>query len=176
MPRQVGDRVRLRRRAAAQPSDLREDEPHPVTGLAAGAQLGERLLVRAVAVLGGDEALEVVTHEVDAVINPVATTRVPVMGDVQWLPADNGFRRMNFDILGITDEFLHAHVWPRYEWEPAERVRKPVWLYPSEFWSLESLRLGPQQDQLRAAITAELVRLAGTASSSSDPRSGPDRT
>jgi diadenosine tetraphosphate (Ap4A) HIT family hydrolase len=27
--------------------------------------------------------------------------------------ADSGFRRLNFDILGNTDEFLHAHVWPR---------------------------------------------------------------
>lgn len=77
--------------------------------------------------------------------------------------ADSGFRRMNFDILGNTDEFLHAHVWPRYDWEPAERVRKPVWLYPPEFWTLPSLRLGPQHDQLRAAITAELVRLGATA-------------
>jgi diadenosine tetraphosphate (Ap4A) HIT family hydrolase len=28
--------------------------------------------------------------------------------------ADPGFRRLNFDILGNTDEFLHAHAWPRY--------------------------------------------------------------
>ena len=75
--------------------------------------------------------------------------------------ADGRFRRMNFDILGNTDEFLHAHVWPRYDWEPAEQIRKPVWLYPSEFWELPSLRLGPQHDELRAAITAELVRSGG---------------
>lgn len=75
---------------------------------------------------------------------------------------DSAFRRMNFDILGNTDEFLHAHVWPRYDWEPAERVRKPVWLYPPEFWTLPSLRLGPQHDQLRVAITAELLGLGAT--------------
>src|SRR5215213_2038339 len=57
---------------------------------------------------------------------------------------DPAFRRLNYDILGNTDQFLHAHVWPRYEWKPADRVRKPVWLYPPEFWSLPSLRLGPQ--------------------------------
>src|SRR6478736_4734199 len=67
--------------------------------------------------------------------------------------ADRGFRRMNFDILGNTDEFLHAHVWPRYDWEPADRENKPVWLYPPEFWTLPSLRLGPQHDQLRESIT-----------------------
>src|SRR6476620_7182004 len=36
--------------------------------------------------------------------------------------ADGSFRRLNFDILGNTDEFLHAHVWPRYDWEPVERM------------------------------------------------------
>lgn len=77
--------------------------------------------------------------------------------------ADGGFRRLNFEILGNTDEYLHAHVWPRYDWEPAERVKKPVWLYPAEFWTLPSLRLGPQHDQLRAAITAELLRLGASA-------------
>ena len=77
--------------------------------------------------------------------------------------ADPGFRRLNFDILGNTDEFLHAHVWPRYEWEPADRVQKPVWLYPPEFWTLPSLGLGAHHDGLRAAITDELVRLGGSA-------------
>ncbi len=77
--------------------------------------------------------------------------------------ADGGFRRLNFDILGNTDEFLHAHVWPRYDWEPVERMRKPVWLYPAEFWTLPSVRLGPQHEELRAAITVELMRLGATA-------------
>ncbi len=79
---------------------------------------------------------------------------------------DNRFRRLNFDILGNTDGFLHAHVWPRYDWEPAERVRKPVWLYPAEFWTFPSLRLGPQHDELRAAITAELIRLGANGADS----------
>lgn len=70
---------------------------------------------------------------------------------------DSAFRRVNIEILGNTDPYLHAHVWPRYEWEPAERVRHPVWLYPSENWSDHGTALGPQHDALRAAITAELV-------------------
>ena len=36
-----GDRVPGRRRTAAQPVDLREDEPDPMAALAAGAQLVE---------------------------------------------------------------------------------------------------------------------------------------
>jgi diadenosine tetraphosphate (Ap4A) HIT family hydrolase len=73
----------------------------------------------------------------------------------------SGFRRMNLDILGNTDDYLHAHVWPRYEWEPAERVTKPVWLYPPEFWALESVRLGPQHQPLRDAIARQLDALTG---------------
>ncbi|HET9111894.1 MAG TPA: hypothetical protein VFN78_13780, partial [Ktedonobacterales bacterium] len=41
-------------------------------------------------------------------------------------------RRMNYEILGNTDAYLHAHVWPRYDWEPEEYRGGPVWRYPSE--------------------------------------------
>ena len=44
-------------------------------------------------------------------------------------------RRINYSIYGNTDAFLHAHVFPRYDWEPAERIPGPVWLYPRENWS-----------------------------------------
>ncbi|WP_274434221.1 HIT family protein [Alicyclobacillus sp. ALC3] len=30
-------------------------------------------------------------------------------------------RRLNYSIYGNSDEFLHAHVFPRYDWEPEER-------------------------------------------------------
>ncbi|HEY1704997.1 MAG TPA: hypothetical protein VGG75_35310 [Trebonia sp.] len=45
---------------------------------------------------------------------------------------DPAFRRVNLEILGNTDAFLHAHIWPRYEWEPADLAGKPIWLYPAE--------------------------------------------
>lgn len=70
--------------------------------------------------------------------------------------ADPAFRRVNLEILGNTDPFLHAHIWPRYEWEPPELVGKPVWLYPHERRKDPRYALGPQHDPLRAAITAEL--------------------
>ncbi len=69
---------------------------------------------------------------------------------------DPAFRRLNLEILGNTDAFLHAHVWPRYEWEPADLVRRPVWLYPRERWSEERHALGPRHDTLREAIGEEL--------------------
>lgn len=48
--------------------------------------------------------------------------------DACW-EADAAFRRVNVEILGNTDPYLDAHVWPRYEWEPPELIGMPVWLY-----------------------------------------------
>ncbi|MEU0671929.1 diadenosine tetraphosphate hydrolase [Streptomyces sp. NPDC006172] len=73
---------------------------------------------------------------------------------------DPAFRRVNLEILGNTDPFLHAHVWPRFDWEPADLVGAPVWLHPHERWSDERFRLGPRHDVLREAIGGELDRLS----------------
>ncbi|MFI7236932.1 diadenosine tetraphosphate hydrolase [Streptomyces cyaneofuscatus] len=75
---------------------------------------------------------------------------------------DPAFRRVNLEILGNTDSFLHAHVWPRFEWEPPDVVSRPVWLYPQERWSDEQFKLGPQHDALRDAISSELDQLHST--------------
>jgi diadenosine tetraphosphate (Ap4A) HIT family hydrolase len=72
---------------------------------------------------------------------------------------DPAFRRVNLEILGNTDGFLHAHVWPRFEWEPADLVGMPVWLYPRERWSDDGFALGAQHDGLREAISTELDQL-----------------
>ncbi|MFJ1994228.1 diadenosine tetraphosphate hydrolase [Streptomyces asiaticus] len=72
---------------------------------------------------------------------------------------DAAFRRVNLEILGNTDGFLHAHVWPRFEWEPTDLVSKPVWLYPRDRWTDDQFALGPQHDPLCKAIEDELDRL-----------------
>lgn len=46
--------------------------------------------------------------------------------------ADPAFRRINLEILGNTDAFLHGHIWPRYDSEPPDRIGYPVWLYADE--------------------------------------------
>lgn len=102
-----------------------------------------------------------------------------MIGDVQWLPGysvlitdtpgvdrltdltrDMRAAFLDIDILGNTDPFLHAHIWPRYRWEPPELRSKPVWLYPGSNWSDPATALAPAHDMYRAAITAELRRLA----------------
>ena len=70
---------------------------------------------------------------------------------------DPAFRRVNLEILGNTDAFLHAHVWPRYGWEPPELVNLPVWLYPKENWRNAATALGQEHEALRATITEYLT-------------------
>ncbi|WP_432118716.1 HIT family protein [Streptomyces sp. bgisy032] len=74
---------------------------------------------------------------------------------------ESGFRRVNLEILGNTDGFLHAHVWPRYDWEPEDLVRRPVWVYPRAMWSEARYALGPRHEPLREALGEELDRLGG---------------
>ncbi len=70
---------------------------------------------------------------------------------------DPQFRRINLEIQGNTDAFLHAHVTPRYEWEPADLVGWPAALHG---WTgridAEHHALGPQHDGLRAELVAEI--------------------
>lgn len=40
-----------------------------------------------------------------------------------------GAFRINYAILGNTDEALHAHIVPRYSWEPDEFRKGPPWSY-----------------------------------------------
>lgn len=72
---------------------------------------------------------------------------------------DPGFRRVNLEILGNTDAFLHAHVWPRYDWEPEGIVTKPVWKHPSERWADPASQLLPVHDVWRADLTSALEEL-----------------
>ncbi|MFI8085334.1 diadenosine tetraphosphate hydrolase [Kitasatospora sp. NPDC086009] len=83
---------------------------------------------------------------------------------------DSEFRRVNLEILGNTDGFLHAHVWPRFEWESPDLVRFPVWLYPAENWRDPAGALGPQHDALREAIGHELDALSAPAAGAESAR------
>ncbi|AZG48660.1 HIT family protein [Gordonia insulae] len=76
---------------------------------------------------------------------------------------DPMYRRTNVEILGNTHAFLHAHIWPRYGWEPAERVGMPVWLYPQDHRTHPDHALAPRHGPLRAALTAEIGRLSESA-------------
>ncbi len=68
--------------------------------------------------------------------------------------------RVNYGILGNTDAFLHAHVFPRYEWESEEQRRMPVWQYPRENWSLEQYQFQEEKHgELKEKLTEALQKL-----------------
>lgn len=72
---------------------------------------------------------------------------------------DPAFRRVNLEIQGNLDPFLHAHVWPRYDWEAPELVTGPVGRYPTSRWRDPTTALGAQHDSWRVDLEAELDRL-----------------
>jgi len=92
------------------------------------------------------------------------TERVAFLRDMSLLgdavQAATGAVRINYDILGNTDAFLHAHVFPRYASEPAERLAKPVWLYSPDHWTADKYAYSPtKHGELRQKITDYLQQL-----------------
>jgi diadenosine tetraphosphate (Ap4A) HIT family hydrolase len=70
--------------------------------------------------------------------------------------------KINYEILVNAETFLHAHIFPRYEWESDERRRMPVWLYPRENWSLPRYQFSQEKHgRLKQQITDELKELTG---------------
>lgn len=68
--------------------------------------------------------------------------------------------KLNYEILINAADFLHAHVFPRYEWEPQERRVMPVWQYPREKWSLEEYQFSLEKhNKLKQQISDELKEL-----------------
>jgi diadenosine tetraphosphate (Ap4A) HIT family hydrolase len=72
---------------------------------------------------------------------------------------DPSFRRLNYEILGNTDHYLHAHVFPRYGWEPDELLPGPVWHYPRDRWTSPRDAYADEHEPLREAITTHLTRV-----------------
>jgi diadenosine tetraphosphate (Ap4A) HIT family hydrolase len=70
---------------------------------------------------------------------------------------DPQFRRINLEVQGNSDAFLHAHVTPRYEWEPADVLGWPA---AAHHWTGQVdpgvATLGPQHDELRASLGAAI--------------------
>ena len=65
--------------------------------------------------------------------------------------------RLNYDILGNTDTYLHAHVFPRYSWEEPGRLKMPVWFYPAECWTSDEYNFTQKKYELvRKTITENL--------------------
>ncbi|MFD5146093.1 diadenosine tetraphosphate hydrolase [Streptomyces sp. NPDC058401] len=160
-------------------SALRGENPTVLRRLAAGfAVIGDVQFLPGYAVLLADDPG---TERLSDLPRP---QRLAFLSDMDHLGeaveracrrTDPAFRRVNLEILGNTDGFLHAHVWPRYDWEPPTAVGSPVWLYPRTHWSAPQFALGPRHAPLRRAIGDELDRLRAEAGRSRRPEYDPAR-
>lgn len=75
---------------------------------------------------------------------------------------DPELRRVDLEVLGDAEPYLHAHVRPRYGWEPEPMGRGHVSRYPQRHRCDPATALGPRHDDLRAELTAEIDRLCRT--------------
>jgi diadenosine tetraphosphate (Ap4A) HIT family hydrolase len=71
---------------------------------------------------------------------------------------DPAFRRINLEIQGNTDAFLHAHVTPRYQWEPADIVGWPPALHHWQQRVEERPGMSEEYADLRADLVSEIGR------------------
>lgn len=65
--------------------------------------------------------------------------------------------RINYEILGNADHFLHAHMFPRYDWEHEDVKRLPVWAYDASNWyNTETAYHPDKHDDIRDSILSYL--------------------
>lgn len=68
--------------------------------------------------------------------------------------------KINYEILINAADFLHVHIFPRYEWESEERKKMPIWLYPKEYRFLpENIFSAEKHSKIKNEIIKELEEL-----------------
>lgn len=69
-------------------------------------------------------------------------------------------KRINYEIFGNTDPFLHAHVLPRYDWEPVDYLSGPASHYPREKRGARRYQFSEEtHGELKARIGMKLLEL-----------------
>lgn len=82
-----------------------------------------------------------------------------IIGDA-LLETTDAFR-INYEILGNTDPALHAHLFPRYAWEPDDYRKGPAFSYPREQRNSCPLDLPRDKPLMEKLATGIEKRLAG---------------
>jgi diadenosine tetraphosphate (Ap4A) HIT family hydrolase len=72
-------------------------------------------------------------------------------------------KRLNLAILGNLDAYLHAHVIPRYDWEPKDQAVLPIWSFPEVMNNPAGAYDHARHMYLRDQITEALTRIMGEA-------------
>ncbi|MFE6709106.1 HIT family protein [Bacillus thuringiensis] len=69
-------------------------------------------------------------------------------------------KRINYSIYGNSDAFLHAHIFPRYEWEQEERRKMPIWQYPKEMWIDQQFQFdNKKHGEIKESIAQKIIEL-----------------
>ncbi len=69
-------------------------------------------------------------NSLDSAQRKIFLWEMSVVGDV--VLELTGATRINYEMIGNVEPALHAHIFPRYENEPAELKLKPAWFYDWE--------------------------------------------
>jgi diadenosine tetraphosphate (Ap4A) HIT family hydrolase len=76
--------------------------------------------------------------------------------------AATGCARINNSMYGNLDPFLHAHIWPRYEWEEPEFRTAPPFQIPVSLREAKSHRYDPERHrEIQLKITEALALAPG---------------
>ena len=68
--------------------------------------------------------------------------------------------RINYSILMNLDNYLHAHIEARYDWEPAKNKCRPSYFYPKEQRNSSQYEFSEEKyGVLKSNITSNLIEL-----------------
>jgi diadenosine tetraphosphate (Ap4A) HIT family hydrolase len=94
-------------------------------------------------------------NDLDAVSRLLFLREMSIMGDAILEVCSP--LRINYEILGNTDAYLHAHIIPRYDWEEDEFRKQPVWLYPAEYRTSPEFEFSEEKHaELKMRLTKKL--------------------
>lgn len=128
--------------------------PTVICRMASGwAVLGDAQLLRGYSLLLPDPVPPSL-NDLDEAGRAQFLTDMALLGDA--LLEVTGAARINYEILGNSEQALHAHILPRFDDEPEERRTGPAWFYD---WNAAP-RFDPALDRpLMDAIAAAVRRL-----------------
>jgi len=102
-------------------------DPSVIVRMSSGwAVVGDRQVVRGYCLLLPDPVVPDLNRLTGAA-RALFLSDLTTLGDA--LLRVTGARRINYEILGNLEPALHAHLFPRYDSEPADLRTRPVWFY-----------------------------------------------
>jgi len=135
----------------------RGENPKAIARLASGwAVLGDTQFLRGYCLLLPDPVVPTL-NDLDEAGRAAFLSDMAALGDA--VLAVTGAVRINYEMLGNLEPALHAHVFPRFEDEPAELRTRPVWFYEKQWrhdgpHGFDAKRDAPLMESIRQQLEA----------------------